>query len=447
MDETVPLPQAPLGNPKFQVPASVTPTASHSTSERMAGTAAPAQNAVKTKKSSCTPSPTSSMPPSATWTICPYVNRDGQVNPDTRSIKDPGHINDAGQSMLYNAVSYGLSQDPTYSKRVADFVNTLLLDPKTGMNTNANYGQIVRGPGAKGTTGSWTGILDLRGLTKAYNAIAILRAMHSAEWTPAMDKSLQGWTEKWTDWLVTSSLGQKAGTRPNNHGTFYTYQLAGAQLATGNAKGAGETIKRFIETSFQDQIAASGEQPYEAVRTRPYHYRCFNLEALIVRGECCSAEVVAHSSQQGIAKIGDEIGMNVWGDRTKHGANIKDALDYVMTVDPKREDRSQIVPHVLAVATAYGDPTGEYASFLQEHSPKYRTKSSWFYNQPDAFPSTHRNREGKRGVAWPKDDDMPSAERDSVTFTCPRIFTSEPCVELDLGVCVTCEQLEEFFSS
>jgi len=31
-----------------------------------------------------------------------------------------------------------------------------------------------------------------------------------------------------------------------------------------------------------DQLAGSGEQPFEAVRTRPFHYRCFNIEALIV---------------------------------------------------------------------------------------------------------------------------------------------------------------------
>ena len=46
---------------------------------------------------------------------------------------------------------------------------------------------------------------------------------------------------------------------------------------------ATTALNTFFKKQFLDQIAASGEQPFEAVRTRPYHYRCFNLEALIVR--------------------------------------------------------------------------------------------------------------------------------------------------------------------
>ena len=50
----------------------------------------------------------------------------------------------------------------------------------------------------------------------------------------------------------------------------------------GDTKGAQTTLKNYFTHQFLDQIAASGEQPFEAVRTRPYHYRCFNLEAMIV---------------------------------------------------------------------------------------------------------------------------------------------------------------------
>lgn len=46
--------------------------------------------------------------------------------------------------------------------------------------------------------------------------------------------------------------------------------------------GAKVALNNYFGHQFLDQIAASGEQPFEAVRTRPYHYRCFNLEAMIV---------------------------------------------------------------------------------------------------------------------------------------------------------------------
>ena len=51
---------------------------------------------------------------------------------------------------------------------------------------------------------------------------------------------------------------------------------------TDDKNAAASALDNFFKKQFLDQVAASGEQPFEAVRTRPYHYRCFNLEALIV---------------------------------------------------------------------------------------------------------------------------------------------------------------------
>ena len=50
----------------------------------------------------------------------------------------------------------------------------------------------------------------------------------------------------------------------------------------GDAQGARNVLKTYLSKQFKDQIAKSGEQPFEAKRTRPYHYRAFNLEAMIV---------------------------------------------------------------------------------------------------------------------------------------------------------------------
>ena len=68
----------------------------------------------------------------------------------------------------------------------------------------------------------------------------------------------------------------------SNHVSFYYNQIAALQMYTGDTKSALASLKSYFSNQFQDQIAASGEQPFEATRTRPYHYRCFNLEAMIV---------------------------------------------------------------------------------------------------------------------------------------------------------------------
>lgn len=53
-------------------------------------------------------------------------------------------------------------------------------------------------------------------------------------------------------------------------------------MLAGDNEEAARVLQRYFDTQFLDQLAKSGEQPFEAVRTRPYHYRCFNLEAMIV---------------------------------------------------------------------------------------------------------------------------------------------------------------------
>ena len=59
-------------------------------------------------------------------------------------------------------------------------------------------------------------------------------------------------------------------------------QEASLSLLIGDTAAAISSLRRYFSNQFLDQIAASGEQPYEAVRTRPYHYRLFNIEAMIV---------------------------------------------------------------------------------------------------------------------------------------------------------------------
>jgi hypothetical protein len=68
----------------------------------------------------------------------------------------------------------------------------------------------------------------------------------------------------------------------SNHLTFYVAQVTAVKIALGDTKGAADTVQKYFGSQFLDQIAQSGEQPFESVRTRPYHYRCFNLEAMIV---------------------------------------------------------------------------------------------------------------------------------------------------------------------
>jgi hypothetical protein len=68
----------------------------------------------------------------------------------------------------------------------------------------------------------------------------------------------------------------------SNHATYFYAQLAAIKLVADDGAGAQDALNRYFSYQFMDHIATSGEQPFEAVRANPYHYRCFNLEAMIV---------------------------------------------------------------------------------------------------------------------------------------------------------------------
>lgn len=148
------------------------------------------------------------------WTACPYVVHDGRVNPDVRSLSGPGAINDLSETAIYNAIAYAISDSTICSKNFARLIDTFFLNESTRMYPNMNYGQIVRGPLPSGSLGTFTGILDLRGLVKVINGILIIKEKQSQDWTSARDQSMNTWVKQYIEWLAESDIGKEAASRP-----------------------------------------------------------------------------------------------------------------------------------------------------------------------------------------------------------------------------------------
>lgn len=439
-------------------PVQQTVTASQSGAGRLSPTASAASQAhaeavtKTTKATTCTPSPTTSMAPSATWTSCPYVGRDGKVNPDVRTLNGPSAINNVGQYSIYGSIAFATKRTTKYSQDVVNAIDYFFLNPDTKMNPNVNYGQIVRGEGPKGKKGTFTGVLDIRGVVKVINSIFILKSGGSADWTNTRDQGMRDWILEYSTWLQESDIGKVTATRPNNHVSFYVAQLAASKYYAGDKPGAVFVLQSFFKKEFRDQIAASGEQPFEGVRAKPVHYRSFNLEALIMN-----------------AKLGDALGVDFWTAKSKYGATIQTALDYAITVDPKGEDVGNLLPHVAAVAAAYGDPVGKYKGFLSKHLSTYESKPFWFYNQPGALTKSPTAKTKRSIYLGGGEDDDDGSEPDDggtitkpgegasdggpvngapkIPFTCPDAFEDTTKVEIDNGIFVTCEQLRPLYEA
>jgi len=208
-------------------------------------------------------------------------------------------------------------------------------------------------------------VLDLKCMTKVVDAVLILRAGNASEWTEAIDSGLVNWTTTYIGWLTSNTIALQEAAAPNNHGSFYYNQLGALQILANDLAGANATIQKYFSTLYQNQVEASGEQPLEAVRTRPYHYRCYNLAAMITN-----------------ARLGAHLGFDAWNLTTATGGTIKAALDFTMTVPPGNETASELYPSVGAGAAVYGDPQGTYAAFLSNAEADYPTQTWFFWDQP-----------------------------------------------------------------
>ena len=135
------------------------------------------------------------------------------MNPDVRTLPDSPAAVSMPESVLYNALTYALQKTASASQTAASFLDTFFLAQKTAMAPNLNFGQMVRGPGADHQKGTFTGILDLRAMVKVVNAIQVLKAAGSPDWTAARDQAMVTWVKAYLNWLQTSDLGKQVASK------------------------------------------------------------------------------------------------------------------------------------------------------------------------------------------------------------------------------------------
>lgn len=318
---------------------------------------------------------TTELTPQQIWVTCPYVTLDGQFNPDARTINDVGNFQTLSDAVLYNAMAWaiqGKEATSIYSRNAASFLATWFLNNATQMNPNLNYAQMVRGPNA--TTGDHEGVLDLKCMAKIVSGILILRKGNSSDWTPDLDEKMNTWTQQYIMWLETAPLAIQESKATNNHGTYYYNQLAALKTLVNDPTGALNVTQTYFKTLYLAQINANGEQPLEAVRTRPYHYRAYNLAAMITNAR--------------LERYLDPTS-NVWNLTTTQGATIQTALNFAMTIDPsasgEADHTTELYPNVAAVAATYGDPDGKYLAFVNKGEPDFASTEAYdLWNQPFA---------------------------------------------------------------
>jgi hypothetical protein len=243
----------------------------------------------------------------------PYIDRDGEVNPESEIGTDSRALGRMSSDVNTLAMAYYFTENESYAQHAALLLRTWFLDPGTRMNPHLEYAQGMPGR----NSGQPYGIIDTQVLIKLVDAVGLLEGCKA--WTVKDLEGMESWVEAFTHWLRTSKHGIQESEADNNHGTWYFAQIASFSLFVGKKEQA-QKILEGIKQRIARQIEPDGRQQLELKRTKSFSYSIFNLSALF-----------------DLAEMGQKIGVDLYGYQTKDGRSIKKALDYLAPyMDPER---------------------------------------------------------------------------------------------------------------
>jgi hypothetical protein len=236
----------------------------------------------------------------------PYVNRDGEMNPESRKDHDGLRLQQTVARVHALALAWYLTGDAKYAQGAAKHLRVFFLDTATRMKPNLNFAQAVLGV----SEGRSFGIIDTRDMPALVDALRLLDG--APGWTARDMDAMVVWCRAYLTWLLESKNGTEERATTNNHGVFYDEQVAALALFVGDSALAKTTLGESAKNRIASQIDSDGKQKREIDRTRPLHYSLFNLDAFTM-----------------LAEMGRHVGVDLWHYTAPDGGSIKKALLFV----------------------------------------------------------------------------------------------------------------------
>jgi hypothetical protein len=202
----------------------------------------------------------------------PYIRRDGQTNPDNFEEHRKA-MRRLSVQVPALAAAWKITKERKYADHAVKHLVAWFADPETKMAPHLKYAQAIHGR----FTGRATGLIDTLHLVEVARAIEVLQP--SGAFTPAQWTEVTRWFKDYLHWLVTHPYGIEERDATNNHGTCWVAQAAAFARLTEDEPVLDFCRERFKKVLVPGQMTMNGSFPQELMRTKPYSYSLFNLEA------------------------------------------------------------------------------------------------------------------------------------------------------------------------
>ncbi len=213
----------------------------------------------------------------------PYIQRDGETNPDNFVAHRRAMIRFSTQVATL-ASAWKLNHEEVYAAHAVKHMRAWFLDESTRMNPHLRYAQAIKGR----VTGRGTGIIDTVHLIEVARSAVILsgsKAMSAPDLA-----GIKAWFAEYLMWMTTHEYGIAERDAKNNHATCWVMQVAAFAQLTGDRALLDDCRRRYKEVLLPGQMAADGSFPLELKRTKPYGYSIFNLDAFATICQILSAD-------------------------------------------------------------------------------------------------------------------------------------------------------------
>ena len=211
----------------------------------------------------------------------PYIRKDGQSNPNNFSDHRLAMIrlNDIVATLTS---AWLLNHKPEYLDKIKEHLNAWFIDTTTMMSPNMSYAQAVWGR----YTGRGIGIIDAYHLVEVAQSVKILTDRGAIRGKEA--SAIKNWFAQFLNWMTTTSYGINEMNAKNNHGTCWAVTASMFARLTGNQAVIDLCKERFKHILLPTQMAKNGSFPLELIRTKPYGYSLFNMDAMANLAEILS---------------------------------------------------------------------------------------------------------------------------------------------------------------